>query len=163
MSVQVSFLTIARTRLHKFRKNVISFPQDLPTWVQRMGLMRGFRVGDRVDSVRGPGDDPARPVKFAKDASVADLETYGVRNGCLVFPGTVVDIKVDGSYVVEYDCGGSGVELVENLNARMRMPWHPRELEGVLTITLRRNIAHGRALLEVIRLRWVWSAVYWQP
>ena len=48
---QVSFLTIARTRLHKFRKNVISFPQDLPTWVQRMGLMRSS-VRDIIRVVR---------------------------------------------------------------------------------------------------------------
>ena len=115
--------------------------------------MRGFRVGDRVDSTRGPGDDPKRPVRLANGASVADLEAYGVRDGRLVFPGTVVELKVDGSYVVEYDCGGSGIELVEDLNARMRMPWHPRELEGVLAITMRRNIAHGR-VIEGIQVRW---------
>ena len=151
--LQVSFLTIARTRLSKFRKNVISFPQDLPSWVQRMGLMRGFRVGDRVDSNRGPGDDVDRPVKSVNDASVAELKTYGTRDGRLVFPGTVVEVKADGRYVVDYDCGGSGVELVEHLSARMRMPWHPRELEGVLTITMRRNIAQGR-VIEGIQVRW---------
>ena len=86
---------------------MISFPQDLPTWVQRMGLMRGFRVGDRVDSNRGPGEDVDRPVKFSNVASVSDLESYGSRDGRLVFPGTVVEMKADGRYVVEYDCGGS--------------------------------------------------------
>ena len=88
---------------------MISFPQDLPSWVQRMGLMRGFRVGDRVDSNRGPGGDPVRPVKFARDASVAELAAYGVRDGRLVFPGTVVEVKFDGRYVVDYDCGGCGI------------------------------------------------------
>ena len=43
--------------------------------------MRGFRVGDRVDSSRGPGEDPARPVKWAREASVEDLELYGARDG----------------------------------------------------------------------------------
>ena len=33
------------------------------------------------------------------------------------------------------------------------MPWHPRELEGVLTITMRRNIAQGR-VIEGIQVRW---------
>ena len=42
--MQVSFVTVARTALHKFRRNVISFPQDLATTVERHGMLRQFKL-----------------------------------------------------------------------------------------------------------------------
>ena len=49
--MQVSFVTIARTGLHKFRRNVISFPQDLATFAMRVGLLQRYKATDRVNSV----------------------------------------------------------------------------------------------------------------
>ena len=59
--MQVSYVTIQRTRLNKFRKNVISFPQEIGSFFARMGALRQYRVGDRVNSNRGP------PLETAED------------------------------------------------------------------------------------------------
>ena len=53
--MQVSFATAQRTRLTKFRRNVISFAQETPAFAQRVGLMCRYEVGDRVNSTLGPG------------------------------------------------------------------------------------------------------------
>ena len=42
-----------RRSFTKFKKNTIAFEQDLSTFARRVGLMDHFRVGDRVNSVRG--------------------------------------------------------------------------------------------------------------
>ena len=54
--MQVNFVTASkRTRVNKFRKNVISFAQDTPAFAQRVGLMCRYERGDRVNTRRGPG------------------------------------------------------------------------------------------------------------
>ena len=49
--MQVNYVTVRRTQLHKFRRNTISFPQDVAGFARRAGLLREYRVGDRVNSV----------------------------------------------------------------------------------------------------------------
>ncbi len=64
--MQISYVTIASTGLAAFTRNVISFPQSFPEFAKRVGLLAGFRVGDRVNAVRGPGADMHRaPVPAA--------------------------------------------------------------------------------------------------
>ena len=53
--MSVEYVQVARTGLTKFRKNVISFLQDLPGFAGRVGLLRNYRPDDRVNSNRGPG------------------------------------------------------------------------------------------------------------
>ena len=48
--MQVFFVTAQKTRLTKFRKNVISFAQDTPSFVQRVGLFRLYVYGFRLSS-----------------------------------------------------------------------------------------------------------------
>jgi hypothetical protein len=72
--LQVSYVTINRTRLHKFRRNVISFPQDPAALLGRLGALRQYRVGDRVNSCRGPhleGEGDDRGPKAASAAGSA--------------------------------------------------------------------------------------------
>ena len=47
------FVTAQRTRLTKFRKNVISFAQDTPEFAQRVGLLCRYGPGDRVNTRLG--------------------------------------------------------------------------------------------------------------
>ena len=58
--MQVNFVTVSKSGLRKFRRNVISFPQDVATFAERHGMMKQYRAGDRVSSVRGPGRDLTR-------------------------------------------------------------------------------------------------------
>ena len=97
--MQVSFVTIGRTGLHKFRRNVISFPQDLPTFAMRAGLLQRYQKDDRVNSVRGPGGQRDRPVRYAY-AHPADRERFATdEDGCLVYPATVREVLPDGLLV----------------------------------------------------------------
>ena len=75
--MQVSYTTVSRTGLSKFRRNVISFQQDIAGFAKRVGLLQRYEVGDRVNSSPGPGDDPLRPVKRARDASAEEREKHG--------------------------------------------------------------------------------------
>ena len=59
--MQVNFVTISKTGLRKFRRNTLSFPQDLAAFAERLGLMKNYRPGDRVNSVRGLGAAPRDP------------------------------------------------------------------------------------------------------
>ena len=58
--MQVNFVSVHRNGLRKFRRNTLSFPQDISTFAQRMDLMKNYEVGDRVNSYRGVfiGSDP---------------------------------------------------------------------------------------------------------
>jgi hypothetical protein len=67
--MQVNWVTVCRARLHKFRKNFISFPQDVATFFDRVGLLRQYRIGDRVNSNRGLGEDVARLALSYQDAA----------------------------------------------------------------------------------------------
>ena len=67
--MQVSFVTAQKTRLTKFRKNVISFAQDTPSFVHRVGLLCRYEPGDRVNSRLGPGMAPGSVGKHASSAT----------------------------------------------------------------------------------------------
>ena len=118
--------------------------------------MKNYRVNDRVNSVRGPGDDPSNPnreVRKAVSASAEDRERYAVDAlGALVIPGQVLEVRPDGLLLVKYDYGGEGLERPENVTPRMTMPWHPRDVP--LHIMLRRNLGRGRDALEGLSVRW---------
>ena len=51
--MMVTFVTAQSTRLTKFMKNVISFTQELASFVQRLGLMCRYEPGERVKQVPG--------------------------------------------------------------------------------------------------------------
>ena len=151
--MQVYFVT-GRARMGKFHKNVISFAQDIPGFASRLGLLQGYRAGDRVDSVRGSGDDVGRePRTAAANPDLVDRLATDER-GYLVFPAEVREVLSDGKLVLDYDFDmGRGVELPEFVSPRLRMPWHPRFLKGQTTIMLRRNLGRGRKL-EGLEVRW---------
>ena len=48
--MQVNFVTIRASGLQKFRRNVISFPQDVASFSARHGMMKQYITGDRVNS-----------------------------------------------------------------------------------------------------------------
>ena len=105
-------------------QNVISFPQAFPEFARRVGFLREYRVGDRVNSVRGPGNDLRRRAVRAENASNDVLGANG-RNaaGEVVFAAEVQEVLPDSNYVLRYDYGGlSGIEAKEHLQPRVRMP-----------------------------------------
>ena len=105
--MQVDFVTVRKTRLRKFRKNIISFPQNVSSFARRKGMLNGFRVGDRVNSVRGPGRDPERPPVRAADAAAEKQQQFANdKSGHLVFPATVVRVEGVEWVIVKYDYYG---------------------------------------------------------
>ena len=55
--MQVTYVTVG-SGLQKFKKNVISFPQDTAFFVKRAGLRPcHYKAGDKVNSRKGPGAD----------------------------------------------------------------------------------------------------------
>ena len=136
--MQVNFVTVSRSGLRKFRRNVISFPQDVAAFASRQGMMKRYRAADRVNSVRGPGRDLTRQVKMAVAcASDAERQRHAIdARGALVYPATVREVLPDGTLVLDYDHGGDGVELPEHVRPRVVMPWHPRDVP--LHLMLRR-------------------------
>ena len=155
--MQVSFVTVSRTGLSCFRKNVISSVQDVGSFAKRMELQRGFRPGDRVNSARGPGLDPDRSAVFGLVGCSSSMAPFPDlardQSGFVVFPGTVREVRGE-AVVVDYDVGGEGLEHVGNLKPRVRMPWNPKQLQGQLVIMLRRNLGRGRGYLEGLEVRW---------
>jgi len=144
--------------INRFTKNCISFAQDIQTWFVQAGLLRPFREGDPVNSSRGPrGDlrDARRAPVMAEDATAADRKRYATdEKGHLVFPGRVKQVLDDGRIVVEYRDGGEeGLELRENLEHRIRLPWSPKVLRGIHVIMLRRGMRYGM-VLEGLEARW---------
>ena len=146
--MMVNYVSAKRTHLPKFIKNVISFPQDFPGFAARLGLLRQYQAGDWVNSVRGPpqeGEDEHRKPKSGREASLAEKERFGEdERGYLVFPAQVRGLTEDGRLVLDYEdsCGramGSGMELPENVSARIHMPWHPKFLKGQTKIMLQRD------------------------
>ena len=119
----MNFVTVASTGLRKFRRNTLSFPQELPRFAQRLQLMKNFRVGDRVNSLRGVGADPRNPdreVRRATSATAEEREKYGEDSGgALVFPAQVLEVRPNGLVVVEYDGGGVGHEWPNARTARL--------------------------------------------
>jgi hypothetical protein len=154
--MQINFVTVSVSGLRKFRRNVISFPQDLVSFAARHGFLKQYRVGDRVDSVRGPGSDLQRETKKGVTCTKEERERHAVTAaGELVYPARVRDILADGTLVLDYDHGGDGVELPEHVTARLVMPWNPKDVP--LHMMLRRNIGHGR-VLEGLQVRWHYVA-----
>ena len=158
--MQVNFVTVSATGLRKFRRNTLSFPQDVVSFAQRLDLMKQYRPGDRVNSVRGPGQDPRNPdreVKKAVQATDEERRQFAVDwAGDLIIPGRVRQRLPDGLLVVDYDSGGEGLERVENLTPRVTMPWHPKQVP--LHIMLRRNVGRGKDVLEGLEVRWAFVA-----
>ena len=156
--MQVQFVRVARSGFSKFRRNTISFPQDLDVFAQTHELMKNYRVGDRVNSARGllAGDpqDPDREAVSAAAATAEDRARYATdAGGRLIIPGVIVDIAPDGRLLVEYGQGGGrGLERPENVTPRVHMPWHPRRLP--LHLMLRRNVGGKRGVLEGLKVRW---------
>ena len=95
--MQVNWVTVGKSRLDKFFKNVISFPQESASFLARMGALSSFCVGDRVNSSRGPGVDVERPVVWAASATAAQRRGWGEDlQGRVVFPATVEEVYLDG-------------------------------------------------------------------
>ena len=155
--IQVHFVTVHKTRLHKFRKNVISFPQESATLFGRKGALRQYRVGERVNSSRGPlleGEDVERPPKLEKDAT-ADQQQHKVQGRMhLVFAADIIEIANDGRLRLQYDCDSSTAwESPEWVEPRVQMPWHPELLRENLVLMFRRNLGHGR-VIDGLEVRW---------
>ena len=116
--MQVNFCTVRKTMMHMFRKNTISFPQETGNFFARMGATRQFRVGDRVNSTRGPGVDAGsadRPPRMWADASDEDQQRFARDpHGRMTFAATVTHVRVNGDLQVTYYDGvlelGQGVE-----------------------------------------------------
>ena len=151
--MQIYFVSCTRTGLQKFHRNVISFPQDLSAFVSQHGLGRGYRVTDRVNSSRGPGQDlNRRPLKYW-DPAVANMkEKPAYRpDGDIIYAAEVLEVKPDGSLLLRYDIGGQGVEFPSWVRPRAQMPWHPKDVP--LVLHLRRNLGRG-AVIEGLSVRW---------
>ena len=135
---------------------MISFPQDFAAFARRHGLLRCYKVGDRVNSCRGPGCEREREGRLARSATEEELRRFAVdKEGYLIFPATVRRV-VDVRFVVlEYDGfpGEECVEAVENITPRVQMPWHPRDMFGRLVVMLMRNVKHGDPI-EGLEVRW---------
>ena len=155
--MQINFVTVSRSGLRKFRRNVISFPQDIGVFAADHQLFKGFRVGDRVNSVRGPGREVSRAPRRAVDAPQAERDRFAEDSGgALIYPAKVQDIMADGTLVLEYDHGGEGLELPEHVRPRVVMPWHPRRVP--LHLMLRRNLGGGKDPLKGLQVRWWYVA-----
>ena len=147
--MQIDMVTVRTTRLQKFRKNIISFPQDLRSFVKQQGVLAHFKVDDRVNSVRGEGRDLDRPPKLARDATPEERARFATdAQGRLVYPATVRRVEGLGVLMLEYDhlLGELCPERFEHVTARVQMPWQPRQLHGKLIIMLTRNVRHGEPI-----------------
>ena len=70
-----------------------------------------------------------------------ELELHAVdEERRLVFPARVVEVRGDGTLLLEYDHGGQGLERTDQVEARMQMPWNPKQLRNKLVLMLRRNV-----------------------
>ena len=160
--MQVNFVQVYRTGMTKFRRNVISFPQDIGAFAQRWGLGKTYRKDDRVNCFLRPGDDPARERVLSATATALEKEALAVsEEGALVFPATVTAVRQDGVFELKYDLpvGGVGCATLKDLRPRVRMPWHPTFLNGQFALFLHRNVPHGRDI-EDVRVRWDYVSNY---
>jgi hypothetical protein len=102
--MQVTLCQVMKTGLQKFKRNTISFPQDLAGFLARSGMLRieEYRPGDRVNSRCGPGVDLDRLDKCKENAEKSEWDRFGVAGGThLLFPATVVRVEKDGLLVLE--------------------------------------------------------------
>ena len=154
--MQIDFVTVRRTGLRKFRKNMISFPQSPGKLFHRLGVLKHFRIGDRVNSTRGPGGDLDRPARLSRVASEEEQKAFATdKEGRLVFPGTVTRLEGVEIVYVKYDHTGDEEcrERAEGLTPRLQMPWHPQLLQGQYVIRLTQNVRHGDPI-EGLEARW---------
>ena len=150
--MQIHFVTCSSSGLRKFHGNVISYPRDLRAFVARHGLGRGYLPNERVNSNRGPGHNEDRKSVKAWEVEPSKKDQNGVTpSGLLVFLATIKEIRRDERLLLEYDCGGVGVELPESVTPRAQMPWHPKDVPMILN--LRRNLGRG-VTLEGLQVRW---------
>ena len=86
--MQVSFVTAQKTRLTKFRKNVISFAQDTPSFVHRVGPPVPVRAGRSGELAPWPrhGAGQRREARYQRDGRGEALAGCG-RAGLLRVPG----------------------------------------------------------------------------
>jgi hypothetical protein len=131
-------------------------------------LLRQYRIDDRVNSNRGPGEDVVRLALSYQDAA-EDVRWRFAADDCgrIVYPATVLEVLADGRLRLEYDDGvddagelhvvGQGVELGVCVVPRVQMPWHPRCLQGTFMILLRRNMGRG-VVLEGLQARWGYTS-----
>ena len=114
--MQVNFVRISSSGLRKFRRNTLSFPQDLAGFARRLDLTKNFKPLDRVNSYRGYSDNaenPDRPVRRAVHATEAERAKLAVDEfGAFIFPGTVIERHADGVLLVEYDKEAGGGRVV---------------------------------------------------
>ena len=135
---------------------MISFPQSADKLMRRLGMLKHFRPGDRVNSTRGPGTDLNRQPRLARDASGEERQEFATdKEGRLVFPGTVTRLEGVDRVYVKYDHTGDEefVERVEGVTPRLQMPWQPQLLQGQLVIRLTQNVRHGDPI-EGLETRW---------
>ena len=158
--MQVNYYTLQKSRLHKFFKNVICFPQDIAGFARRTGLLATLRIGDRVNTVVPPGAsqdafrewkslDPAEKTARAHDD-----------DGRVIYAATIVETDPAGGQLkLNYDGVSGGGEPgcwwipSQKVESRISMPWHPSKLSRVLTVMLRRNVGRG-VVLEGMQVRW---------
>ena len=121
-----------------------------------MRLLENYRVGDRVNSSRGPGEDPKRPMRCAHEATEQEKRYAVDEHGYLVFPATVVEVQ-EARLKLRYDTDGDevseGWEEMRHVTPRVCMPWHPKFLRGDFSILLRRNVGRG-VVMEGLEVRW---------
>ena len=154
--MQIDFVTVRRTGLRKFRKNMISFPQSPGKLFHRLGMLKQYRIGERVNSTRGPGGDLDRPARLSRVASEEEQKAFATdKEGRLVFPGTVTRLEGVEIVYVKYDHTGDEEfrERAEGLTPRLQMPWHPQLLQGQYVIRLTQNVRHGDPI-EGLEVRW---------
>ena len=151
--MQIYFVSCTAIGLQKFHRNVISFPQVSSAFVLQHGLGRGYRVSDRVNSSRGPGEDlNCSPSKFWDPALGTMKEKPAhTADGDIIYAAEVLEVKPDGSLLLQYDIGGQGLELPSWVRPRAQMPWHPKDVP--LVLHLWRNVGRG-AVLEGLSVRW---------
>ncbi|MCP5040941.1 MAG: hypothetical protein GY944_07905, partial [bacterium] len=157
-------MQVYRTGLMKFRRNVISFPQDIGAFAARWGFGKTYRVGDRVNCFLRPGEDLDRERVTPASATERERAVCAVADeGALVFPATVRAVSQSGVFELAYDepFGGVGSATLKDLRPRVRMPWHPKFLNGQFALFLHRNVPHGKDI-EDVPVRWDYVSRYLQ-
>jgi hypothetical protein len=158
--MQVNYYTLQKSRLHKFFKNVICFPQDIAGFARRTGLLATFRVGDRVNTMVPPGASQDAFTDWKSLDSTEKAARAQDDDGHVIYPATIMETDpVGGQLKLNYD-GVSGDREPgcwwvpsQKVESRISMPWHPSKLSRVLTVMLRRNVGKG-VVLEGMQVRW---------
>jgi len=100
-------------------------------------------VTDLVNFSRCCGEDLNRiPLKLW-DPAVANMKEKRAHtaDGDIVYAAEVLEVKPDGSLLLQYDIGGQGRELSSWVRSCAQMPRHPQDVP--LLLHLRRNLGRG--------------------